>query len=97
RPGTTPDRSDEAAAQSLRSPESAAPRELLQREICLLELLSCGSEADLPDIVAGRKPDPGGEVASEAALAHGDPLGQARHGEVLIEVLEHPQLQLAHA
>src|SRR4029077_5828064 len=97
RPGTTPDRSDEAAAQALRSPESAASGDLLQREIGLLELLSCGSEADLPDIVAGRQTDPVDEVPGEAALAHRDSPREARHRQVLIEMLEHPQLQLAQA
>src|SRR5204862_6547250 len=87
RPRGHSQRSDEAAPQALRSPESAAPGDVLQREIRLLDLLSCGSEADLPDVVAGCEADPVGEVAGEAALAHGDPLGPARHGEVLVEAL----------
>src|SRR5207302_1732553 len=69
RPGGHSQRSDEAAPQALGSPESAAPGDLLQREIRLLVLLSCGSEADLPDVVAGREAHPVGEVAGEAALA----------------------------
>src|SRR5436189_69737 len=77
-------RGDEAAAQALRSPESAAPGDLLQREIRLLEPLSCGSEADLPDIVAGREAHPVDEVPGETALAHRDSLREARHRQVLI-------------
>src|ERR1700741_3606089 len=67
----------EGAAQALGRAEAAAPGDLRQGQIGLLELATRGGDADLPDVVAGRYADAVGEVPGEAALAHGDSVRQA--------------------
>src|SRR5215469_13041505 len=88
-------RGDEAAAERLGRAESAAPGDLTEGKIRLLELAPRGIQAQMPHVVTGRHSDSVDKMPGEAALALREPFRKARHREILIQVLEHPQLQLA--
>src|SRR5215471_1284607 len=78
-------RGDEAAAERLGRAESAAPGDLPEGEIRLLELAPRGIQAKMPHVVTGRHSDPVDKVPGKAALAHREPFCKAGYREILFQ------------
>src|SRR5919198_3101563 len=85
----------ESAAHGLNGAEAAARRHGLDAEVAGLELAPGALDARGVDVGGRGQAGLGAEGAREVALAHVHARGERRDGELLVEVLDDPGLQLA--
>ncbi len=90
-----PDSSLEGSAHDLGPGEAAAPRDLLEGGGARLEVAPRPLDAKLLDVVARCGSEFPAEDARELPLGEMQPAGQGGDGEVLVEVLRDPGLQIA--
>src|SRR6185436_18699201 len=85
----------EGAPHHLGAGEAAAGRNDLERRRVRLEDAAGALDAQLLDPVGGRRADLAAEHPRELPLGEMDAAGERRHGEILVEVLADPALELA--
>src|SRR5688572_25350566 len=89
------ERAAERAAQPLLIAEAALSRHVLHSRRAFLDPASRGVDPQPGDVIRGRTTDPGSKQAREMPLAHAAAARQPLDREIRIEMLEHPQLQVA--
>ena len=82
-------------AHGFRRSKAAALRYLRYAQLGLLQLAASGFQTDIRYILCRTHANRFGKAPCKVALTHRDACSQPRNRQVLADVLDHPELQLA--